>query len=158
MVVGVVGKPFGVRGEVYVRPDPDLDHDFAPGTTYETVTGPLVVAWTHVHGTRRLLRFEGVEDRDGAEALRGTALRLPRSDVPLEDDAFWTDEVLGREVTDEAGEVLGVLEAVADGTAHDYFVIARPDGGEVLVPAVAELVRVEADRIVVTVVPGLLDL
>ena len=158
VIVGVVGKPLGLRGEVFVRPNPDVGHEFVAG---EHLAGPddleLVVAEARLHSNRQVMRFEGVESREAAEALRGTVLSVPRETVALEDDSFWNDELLGREVVDDSGAVVGVLESTLDGAAHDYLVIARPDGGEVLVPAVADLVNVEADRIVVHAIPGLLD-
>ncbi|MDP8969181.1 MAG: ribosome maturation factor RimM [Actinomycetota bacterium] len=159
-LVGVVGKPVGLRGEVHVRPDPDLADDFAPGRVYRTV-GPaartLVVAASRAHGGRRIVRFQGVDDRSQAESLRGLRLTLPRAQVALADDAFWTSDLLGRDVVDEEGALLGVVEATLDGAAHDYLVVARPDGGEVLVPAVAELVEVTTDRVVVQAIPGLME-
>nr|MBA2529530.1 PRC-barrel domain-containing protein [Euzebyales bacterium] len=99
----------------------------------------------------------GVGDRGAAEALRGARLSLPRGCVELDPDAWWTDELLGRDVVDDTGDLVGVLEGTADGAAHDYLVIARPDGGEVLVPAVADLVDVSGERIVVHAIPGLFD-
>lgn len=162
VAVGVVGKPFGLHGEVYVHPDVDFDLDFEPGLRCTAARGGapeamLVVADSRVHGGRLLVRFEGVDDRDAAEALRGTVLSLPREQVPLDEDAFWASDLLGREVVDDTGAVVGVVEGTLDGPAHDYLVLARPDGGEVLVPAVADLVDVGEERIVVHAIPGLLD-
>ena len=158
IVVGVVGKPFGVSGEVYVRPDPDLEHDFAPGTAYELSDGSrLTVDASRVHGNRQLVLFEGVSDRGGAEALRGTQLCLPRDEVGLDEDAIWAADLVGREVQDSAGAVLGVVEGFLDGPAHDYLVVARPDGGEVLVPMVEELVDLDGPAVMVRTIPGLLD-
>ncbi|MPZ73973.1 MAG: 16S rRNA processing protein RimM [Nitriliruptorales bacterium] len=158
VVVGVVGKPLGLAGELFVRPDPDLEYLVEPGDVFETAGGvTLVVAAAREHSGRQVMRFEGVQTRDAAEALRGTVLRVARNRIPLAEDAFWSDELLGREVTDDSGDVVGVIEATLDGAAHDYLVVARPDGGEVLVPAVAELVDVGPDRIVVRPLPGLLD-
>jgi 16S rRNA processing protein RimM len=145
LIVGVIGKPFGIRGEVYVRADPDLDHDFAPGTTYTLADGRrLVAASTHVHGNRRLLAFEGVADRDEAEALRGAILSVPR-------DA----------VRDPEGALLGTVAGFLDGPAHDYLVLARPGGREALVPLHEDLVDLDAgaagDQVVLRPIPGLLD-
>jgi 16S rRNA processing protein RimM len=158
VVAGVVGKPFGVHGEVYIFADPDISDEFDPGTSYSRDPGPpLVVATTRVHRARRLVRFEGIEDREAADRLRGTVLRLPRADAVLDADALWTSDLLGRDVVDDTGAVIGVIEGALDGTAHDYLVIARPDGGELLIPAVTDLVDVDADPIVLHAIPGLLD-
>jgi 16S rRNA processing protein RimM len=158
VVVGAVGKPFGVRGDVYVHPDPDLDHDFPAGQVYETDRGTLRCAASRLHSGRRVVRFEQASDREAAEALRGTVLTVPRDEVPLEEGAFWVSDLEGAEVVDPNGDVVGVVEAVQDGLAHDLLVVARPDGGEVLIPVVDEFVEVTEDGIVVRPIPGLLDL
>lgn len=157
VTVGVVSKPLGLRGEVYVRPDPDVADDFTAGSTYRAGERILTVAASRLHGGRRVVRFDAVEDRDAAEALRGAVLTLPRSDVALDDDAFWADDVVGREVVNAAGDHVGTLVEVTDGAAHDYLVVSRPQGRQVLIPAVDELVEVTPDRIVVQALPGLLD-
>lgn len=158
VIVGVIAKPLGLKGEVFVRPNPDVGHVFARGDTFAVGDErALVVAEARLHSGRQVMRFEGVDTREQVEQLRGTVLSVPRDAVELDDDAFWNDELLGREVVDDSGAMVGVLESTLDGAAHDYLVIARPDGGEVLVPAVADLVDVQPDRIVVHAIPGLLD-
>lgn len=157
VIVGVVAKPLGLKGEVFVRPDPDVAHEFTAGEAFTIDAGRLVVATARSHSGRQVVRFEGIDTREGVEELRGTVLTVPKEAVELDEDAFWNDDLLGREVVDHNGELVGILEATMDGAAHDYLVIARPDGGEVLVPAVAEFVDVQADQIVVQAIPGLLD-
>lgn len=157
VAVGVVGKALGLRGEVYVRPDPDVEHDFAPGQEYPADPAALVVASSRLHSGRQVVQFEGVTDRDAADLLRGTILTVPRDDVDLDEDAYWSADLIGREVVDDAGDLVGVVEQTRDGFAHDYLVVARPDGGEVLVPAVEELVEVTDDRVVIHAIPGLLN-
>jgi len=184
VVVGVVGKPLGLVGEVYVQPDADLPVDVyevgrslrvrppEPGSVADRPTDEaadtdaatgarplsLQIATTRLHAGRRVVRFVGVDTREDAEALRHLELTVPRGQISLEEDAFWAEDLLGREVVDHTGAVIGVLEAVADGTAHDYLVVARPDGGELLIPAVAELVTISGEALVVNAIPGLLDL
>lgn len=162
VVAGVVGRAVGLRGEVYVIGDLDVADDFAVGAEYqpaEPAAGRdrLTVASSRLHAGRLIVRFVGVDTRDAAEALRDVTLTVPRAEVALGEGAFWVDELLGRDVVDADGQPLGVLEAALPGAAHDYLVVARPDGGEVLVPAVAELVELGGDRVVVRSLPGLFD-
>ena len=166
VVVGVVGKPFGVRGEVYVRPDPDIGCAFAPGEAYQVVRtdggvatadasgGQLVVAESREHRGRRLVRFDGVDGPEAAEAVRGAILTVERADVALDPDAFWVDDLVGREVVDERGGSVGRVVDVTDGAAHDYLVVEGPHG-EALVPAHADMVGIEGDRVVLRAPPGL---
>ena len=157
-IVGVIGKALGLKGEVFVRPDPDVAHDFVPGETFVVEGGrQLVVAASRSHSGRLVLRFAGVDSREQVEQLRGLVLEVSRDEVSLAEDTFWNDELLGREVVDDQGDLVGILDSTMDGAAHDYLVVVRPDGAEILIPAVAELVDVQPDRIVVTAIPGLLD-
>lgn len=157
VAVGVIGKPLGLRGEVYVQPDPDVGEQFPPAATYRAGGRTVTVVTSRMHGNRRVVRFAGVDSRTEAEVLRGTVLTVDRAAVELDDAAFWTEDIVGRDVVTAAGERVGTLAGVADGAAHDYLVITGVDGREVLVPAVDELVEVTAERIVVQPLPGLLD-
>lgn len=158
VIVGVIAKPLGLKGEVFVRPDPDVGHEFTAGDAFLAPPDRrLVVEAARLHSGRQVVRFEGVTTREAVEELRGTVLAVPRDSVSLDDDAFWNEDLLGREVVDDSGTLVGVLESTLDGAAHDYLVIARPDGGEVMVPAVADLVDISAERIVIHAIPGLLD-
>lgn len=156
IVVGRVGKPFGLQGEVYVHVDPDLDLE--PGEECHRPDGaPLLVEALRSHKGRTVVAFEGVEGRDAAEALRGTLLTRPRTDVGIAEDMIWVADLIGRQVVDDHGELVGVVERILDGPAHDYLVLARPDGGEALIPMVDELLDWSVDPVVVTPPDGLLD-
>lgn len=155
-VAGVVGKAFGLAGEAFVWPDPDVRADFRPGARFAAGTEELVVASSRLHSGRLLLRFAGVDSRDAVERLRGVELTVPRDALRLDADAHWVDELVGRAVVDEAGTHVGTVTAVTDGAAHDYLVVSTSTGDR-LVPAVDELVDVTGECVVVHPVPGLLD-
>jgi 16S rRNA processing protein RimM len=150
IIVGRVGRPHGVRGEVTVVPDTDNPDVFAPGATMATGNGrDLVVATVSRFRDRGLIvRFEGVSGRDGAEDLRGETLSVPRNRSLLDDGEFWPDELIGLKAVGVDGEELGVVSAVQPGTAQDRLVVTTADGSEVLVPFVDELVGdPDGDRI-----------
>jgi 16S rRNA processing protein RimM len=157
VVVGRIGKPFGVDGDVYVFADPDLADPFEVGTTYRTAEGSLTVERSRMHGDRLVVAFAGVHGRQGAESVRGTVLTRPRHEVALAEDVIWVADLVGRTVVDADGQLVGVVEGVRDGHAHDYLLLARPDGGEVLVPMADELLDWSDDPVVVHAPPGLLD-
>lgn len=154
-VLGTVGKPFGLAGDVYVWLDPDLRDAVVPGLRCTAGSSELEVAAVRWHGGRPVIRFTGIGDREAAGALRGRALEVERAAVAGA-GAIWADEVLGREVVDTSGAVVGVVEGVLDGAAHDFLVVARPDGGELLIPVVDELVDL-GEPVVVHGPPGLVD-
>jgi 16S rRNA processing protein RimM len=155
-VLGTVGKPFGLAGDVYVWLDPDLGETLVAGLSCEAGARTLEVAQVRRHRGRPLVRFVGVDDREAALELRGLTLEVDRSAVSTDDDTVWADDVLGREVVDATGALVGLVDGVLDGAAHDFLVVARADGGELLIPVVAELVDL-ADPVVVHGPPGLVD-
>jgi 16S rRNA processing protein RimM len=154
-VLGTVGKPLGLAGDVYVWPDPDLGDALQPGVRCTAGDDELEVATVRRHKGRPVVRFVGVDDRTAAERLRDRRLEVDRDTVDT-DGTIWADDLLGREVVDAADQLVGVVDGVLDGAAHDFLVVARPDGGEVLVPVVAELVDL-TDPVVVHGPPGLVD-
>ena len=75
VVVGRIGRPHGIRGQVTVEPRTDEpEQRFAPGSRLliANTDDELVVSAMHWHSGRLLLAIEGVDDRNGAEALRDT--------------------------------------------------------------------------------------
>jgi 16S rRNA processing protein RimM len=169
VVVGRIGKPHGLRGEVTidVRTD-EPDRRFAPGTTLRAqppqglashITS-LTVTRARWHQTVLLLTFEEIPDRDAAEAARGIVLHatLGPEDAPEDPEEFYDHQLIGLAAYDEHGTHLGELTAVVHGAAQDLLTVRTPDGRSALVPFVAALVPevdVEAGRVVIADRPGL---
>lgn len=148
--VGVVVKPHGLRGEVVVDPVTNRPAArFAAGSVLETDGGPLEVLAGRPHQGRWLVTFAGVDDRNGAESLRGRILRAE----PIEEEgALWVHELIGAEVVDTSGRSYGPVEAVEANPASDLLVLS----GERLVPLVF-VVSHDAGRVVIDPPAGLLD-
>ena len=172
VVVGRVGRPHGIRGEVTVQvhtDDPDLR--FAAGSVLATepaARGPLTISASRWHSGRLLVTFAGYTDRDQADDLRGTFLCIDSSEVgPAADpEEFHDYQLVGLDVMTRAGEPVGVVTDVRH-QGQDLLVIRPPGGaaageqGEVLVPFVAAIVPevdVAAGRLVIDPPPGLLEL
>ena len=167
LVVGRIGKPQGIRGEVtvQVRTD-DPDTRFAPGAVLHTdppERGPVTVAGARWQNGRLVVAFEGVPDRSAAEELRETLLQVDaRTLPPPEDEDEFHDHVLrGMAVELVDGAALGSVADVLHLPHGDVLVVRRSDtGGEVLVPfvkAMVPVVDVAARRLQVDPPEGLLD-
>ena len=166
VVVGRIGRPHGIRGEVTVEPRTDEpDERFAPGAVLQ-VDGPvrqLTVGRAHWHSGRLLIAFEGVDDRNAAEALRGVLLEVDRADDQTPDDPeeFYDSALVGCAVVDPDGAVIGTVREVVHLPAQDLLDIEMASGRHALIPFVAEIVPVvdiAGRRVVVDAPPGLLDL
>jgi 16S rRNA processing protein RimM len=166
VVVGRIGRPHGVRGEVTVEvrtDDPDLR--FAPGAVLRTEPaerGPLTIAGRRWHREVLLLSIDGVESREAAEELRNTELHVPVAELPaLEDpEDYYDHQLVGLAARLPDGTQLGTVIAVRHEGA-DLLVVRRVEGGELLVPFVTAIVpTVDLAGGVVVVDPpeGLLDL
>ena len=166
LVVGRIGRPHGVRGEltVEVRTDsPDLR--FAPGSSLSTdpeSAGPLLVDDARWHSGRLLLTFAGVRDRTAAEGLRNVKLvvDIPDDETPEDPEEFYDHQLIGLAVLDAAGESLGTVADVLHLPSQELLAVTTPDGREVLVPFVTEIVpevSVAAGHVRVTPPPGLFE-
>lgn len=160
---GRVGRAHGVQGAVLVEAWTDsAEARFAPGAVLQTSAAPLTVAGARLHSGRWIVTFEGVADRQGAEALRGTQLLVRRGDrEPIEDpDEFYDSDLVGLRVRSVDGSEVGAVSAVLHGLGGDTLAVDAT-GREVLVPFVAAIVPtidVGAGYVVVDPPEGLFDL
>lgn len=145
-----MAKAHGLRGEVIVALSTDRTERLDPGTVLSTDDGELTVVTSQPHQRRWIVQFAGVESRADAEALHGLVLRAEPLDDP---DALFVHELIGSEVVDEAGTVLGTVESVEQNPASNLLVL--DSGG--LIP-LRFLVERRGDCLVVEVPQGLLDL
>ncbi len=169
VVVGRIGKPHGLRGEVTVdvRTD-EPERRFARGSTLRAEPPPgsasslrqVTVAGSRWHQSVLLLRFEEVPDRAAAESARGIVLRasIPADASPDDPDEYYDHQLVGLAAYDEEGIALGTVAGLVHGGAQDLLRITTPDRREALVPFVKALVP-EVDlaggRVVIADRPGL---
>jgi len=167
VVVGRIGRPHGVRGEVTIEvrtDDPDLR--FTPGAVLRTDPadrGPLTIEGGRWHRDVLLLALEGVESREAAELLRNTLLLVETTALPALDDPddYYDHQLVGLTARLTDGTVLGEVVAVSH-EGGDLLVVQRPgDGGELLIPfvrAIVPTVDLAAGSLVVDPPEGLLEL
>jgi 16S rRNA processing protein RimM len=145
--VGSVVRAHGVRGDVLVYPLTDRPERFAPGATLTLVGRDGARRKLTVRASERpapervVVAFEGVADRDAAEALRGARLEVGRDEVPeAPAGAFWQFELLGCRAFDERAGELGEIVEVTDAGGGPLLVVALADGRRVPLPFVDRFV------------------
>lgn len=169
VVVGRIGKPHGIRGEVTVEVRTDEpERRFAGGTALRAepprgsafAVRTLTVAASRWHGTTLLVSFEEIPDRTAAEGARGVLLttEVPAHESPEDPEEFYDHQLVGLAAVDPDGSALGEVTGLVHGGAQDLLVVTTPDGREALVPFVAALVPevdLSGGRVVIDDRPGL---
>jgi 16S rRNA processing protein RimM len=166
VAVGRIGRARGIKGAVFVEPltdDPEVR--FVPGATVSTepaTAGPLTVVSSSAASGKLVVHFGGIDDRNTAEALRGTQLLIPAEVRPALDDPddFYDTDLIGLAARRPDGTDLGPVRDVLHAKGADYLVL-EVDGREVLVPFVSAIVPsvdVPGGTLVVDPPEGLLEL
>jgi 16S rRNA processing protein RimM len=148
--VGRIAKPHGLRGEVIVSLTTDRTERLARGAVLVTARGPLTVVSAAKHQERWRVKFDGIDDRNAADTLHGLALHAESIHDP---DAYFVHELIGCEVHDRQGTVIGEVVSVEANAAHDMLVL----NDDTLIPLVFVVER-RPGVLIVELPEGLLDL
>ncbi|MFN2230644.1 MAG: ribosome maturation factor RimM [Anaerolineae bacterium] len=167
LVVGRVLRPHGVRGELRIgiitdHPERLVQHAHFylahPDSPEEAQR--YSVEEIRQHKEIALLKLEGCDDRNEAEALRDLLVQIPLEEaVPLEEGEYYHFQLVGVRVETEDGEWLGQVAEVLETGANDVYLVRGPRG-EILLPAIADVVLeldLEAGQMVVRLLPGILE-
>lgn len=162
LIVGQIVRPHGVRGEVgmklltaYPERLPAIETLYL-GEAYQ----PYQVSRMRRHSEGMLIQFRGVNDRNDADVLRGLMVHIHIDNaVPLEDGEYYLFQIEGIRVVTDAGDELGRLTGLLETGANDVYVVTTPEGREVLLPAIPDVIRnvdVSAQIMTVHLIDGLI--
>lgn len=147
VVVGRLGKPRGLNGEIFVTPDTDFPQRFVglkeilvrKRDSWEKMT--LVSA--AIISKRPVLRFDGIHTPEDVARLTNCELAVPRDEmVELPEGSHYIFELVGCDLIEEGtGKVFGKVIGVEQYPANDVYVIETTDNQRVLFPAVKQFVK-----------------
>src|SRR5689334_15495221 len=142
VAIGYVARAHGVRGELRVHM-----HDPASTSLYDLDRAWFAGRELRIDSVRPtqgavLVKLDGIDDRDAAEAMSGQPVEISRQAIELAPGEFLVGDVPGCEVVDTTGAVLGKVVSVIHGP-QDILVI-HDATHERLLPLVPQLL-VEAD-------------
>ena len=170
VVLGRAVGSHGLRGEVRVRIFGDDLENLARHSEIWLATsesdpkprGFVVKGVGSGRAREARLALEGVEDRDAAQELKGLlVLGTTENLESLPEGEYYWHELVGCRVETREGRVIGTVREIWETGAHDVLVVEAEDGREHLISTARELVPEidpEARRIVVELLPGLLEL
>ena len=160
--LGKIVNAVGLKGEVKVYNYSDSEEVYE--RTPEIYAGDrlLKVQNVRIQKNMVILKLSGIDDRNAAEAAKGTELFITEADLPeLPEGQFYIRDLIGMEVEEQGGSFHGVVTDVLQNTAQDIFEVKRDDGKTVLIPKVDAFVqKIDGKErlITVTLIEGLMDL
>ena len=167
VIIARILKARGIKGEVVCSIETDFPERFElVGRVTVVLPGgarpQLQLERFWFHKGRVIVKFAGYETMSAAETLVGGLLVIDQSDVlPLEEGEFYEHEVVGSEVVDVGGSVVGVVSRLMRTGGTDLLVVDSGDGRELLIPftdAICVDVNVSNRRVTVDPPDGLLEL
>ncbi|MDP2835332.1 MAG: ribosome maturation factor RimM [Pseudomonadota bacterium] len=155
VVMGRISAPYAIRGWVRIQTQTEYIDSLLDYPLWHVGRKgqwrPFRLVEGKVHGQYLLAHLEGMDDRDAAEAVTGMDIAVPREDRPVaEEGEYYWDDLIGLEVVNGEGAVLGKVDALLATGAHDVLQIQGER--ERLIPFVDAFVRevdMAARRIVV---------
>ncbi|MCR5001041.1 MAG: ribosome maturation factor RimM [Lachnospiraceae bacterium] len=150
--VGILTSTHGVHGEMKVFPTTDDVRRFKKLKEVVLEKGseylPLEIEGVKFFKQFVIIKFKGYDSINDIEKYKGMSIYVTRENaVPLKKDEYFMADLIGLEVEDESGEVLGELTDVMQTGANDVYVIRLKDGEELLLPAIKQcILLVDMDR------------
>ncbi|WP_131195630.1 ribosome maturation factor RimM [Lichenihabitans psoromatis] len=157
ILVGVVGAPHGIRGEVRVKSytaTPTAIASYRPLTSEDGRKTLVMLGLRPVKDDMVVARFENVGTREAAAALTNMKLYVDRAILPAADeDEFYHADLVGLRAETSRGEPLGEVMSLANYGAGDLLEIRPPAGETILVPftkAFVPVVDVPGGRVTIS--------
>jgi len=124
VMVGKVHGAFGVRGWLRVESFTEVELDILEYQPWTIDGREYRVGEGKPHGRGLVVRLEGIDDRDYAEAIRGKDIGVPSSQLPpAEDGEYYWRDLLGLKVVTVEGVELGAIESMMETGSNDVMVV-----------------------------------
>ena len=146
-LTGTILRPKGLKGEVKVLPVTDYPERFLTRKAYYTgKTDSEAVLRNVVHASLAKgfawLFFEGIENREAAEAICGMNLYIGEQELqPMPEGRAYLHDLVGLTVIDGSGREAWVVTGVLQMPAHEVYEVTMSDGRVILLPAIEEFVE-----------------
>jgi len=164
ITIGFIRAPWGSGGKLKLEAAADFQNHYTPSATVYIDRQPMTIDSTEWHHSTAIVKFAGIDSIADAERLTGKSIDIPHSQLqPLPSDKYYHSQLIGLRVQTTGGEPLGAItEIIANESrnVNDIYVVTG-EGGEVLVPAIGDVVKsidLEHQVMVIEPIKGLLEL
>ncbi|MBI1800257.1 MAG: 16S rRNA processing protein RimM [Chloroflexi bacterium] len=159
LLIGYVIGVFGVRGELKIQIESDFPERFNTLKRVFACGREYAVERSRLHKGLAILKLEGLDDATAAGALDECPVEVALAEaVPLGPAQYFYYQVIGLQVETVGGERLGAVTDILQTGANDVYVVTTARGDEILLPAIAQVVKaidVEQGRMVVELMDGM---
>jgi 16S rRNA processing protein RimM len=161
IAVGRINATWGLRGHVKVTPFTSNPARFTAGAMLYVNGEARRVMDVNTSQGYPIVQFDGYTDANAATTLRDALIEIDEAALPtLPEGEYYLHDLVGLEVVTSAGEAVGTLVEVLTTGANDVYVVRRPGKPDALIPAIPDVIRdvdLEARRMTIEAMPGLLD-
>lgn len=162
--IGQIVNTFGIKGMVKVKPFTENIEQFEElqKIYIKNKDGKKEYKIQEVkyHKQMILIKFEGIENPEDADLLRGSYLLINRKDAkPLEEGIYYIVDLLGLEVYTDEGVLLGKVDDIFNTGSNDIYVVKDELGKQLLLPGIDDVIKqvdLENKKIIVHIIPGLM--
>jgi len=165
LLLGRVLRPHGLEGVLRVQSYASSIDSFPEGENLilRKPGGDIreyKVLAVNAHKRFVLMKLEGIDSVETAEKYRSADILVEKQAIPLQEEEFLWEELLGLDVFLATGEQVGRLSQIIPTKGNDIYVI-QGEKKEILIPAVHEVIQeidIEEGKITISPMEGLLDL
>lgn len=161
--IGQIVNTFGIKGFVKIVPfTDDLERFEELESVFVVKQKQLIemqIEEVKYHKNLVLVKFKGIEDINMAEKYKGCYIKIKRENArKLPKDTYFIADLIGIDVYDENGNLLGKVDDIFNNKSHDVYVIKDDLGKQILLPSTKEVIKdvdVEKGKIIVHLIDGL---
>ena len=162
--IGQIVNIFGIKGMVKVQPFTDDIEQFENLKTIyiknKSEQKEYEIEEVKYHKNMILLKLKGINNIEEANILRQSYLLKDREkEEPLKEGTYYIVDLLGLEVYDDNGNLLGTLEDIFNTGSNDIYVVKNELGKQILLPAISEVIKeidIKNKKIIVHLIKGLI--
>ncbi|MFW6264482.1 MAG: ribosome maturation factor RimM [Bacillota bacterium] len=163
--IGKITKNQGNKGELRVLPLTDFPERFEIlEEVYLSKNNQIIkkkIEKLRFHKNFVIIKFNDINDIGQALEYRDYLVQIPETElVPLEEDEFYIDDIIGYRFYTDEGELLGELRDVLSTGGTDVFMVSGEEK-DYMIPAAREIileVNEDEEKMIIKDIPGLLDL
>lgn len=160
--VGTILRPHGIKGEILIQMNRENPEGIleVPYIIIEDETDVYEIESIRAHKKNYILRLAGVTHINQVDGWRKREIYVDEwPEEVLEEDEYYVDDLIGMEVIDEEGRIIGNLVSIMETPANEIYLV-EGSFGQVMIPAVSEFileVSLESGQIHVHLMEGMID-